>query len=46
LPWVFLVRPCFRLVGKLLPNCFLLLVMTPVFLLIPVLMKFALSFLF
>jgi hypothetical protein len=30
LPWVFLVRPCFRpyfrLVGKLLPNSFLLLV--------------------
>jgi hypothetical protein len=26
LPWVFLVKPCFRLVGKLLPNSFLLLV--------------------
>jgi hypothetical protein len=26
LPWVFLVRPCFRLVGKLLPNSFLFLV--------------------
>jgi hypothetical protein len=26
LPWVFLVMPCFRLVGKLLPNSFLLLV--------------------
>jgi hypothetical protein len=26
LPWVFLVRPCFRLVAKLLPNSFLLLV--------------------
>jgi hypothetical protein len=26
LPWVFLVIPCFRLVAKLLPNSFLLLV--------------------
>jgi hypothetical protein len=26
LPWVFFVRPCFRLVAKLLPNSFLLLV--------------------
>jgi hypothetical protein len=23
LSWVFLVRPCFKLVAKLLPNCFL-----------------------
>jgi hypothetical protein len=26
LPWVFLVRPCFRLVTKLLPNSFWLVV--------------------
>jgi hypothetical protein len=38
LPWVFLVRPCFRLVTKLL--------FAPCEELTPVLMKFALSFLF
>jgi hypothetical protein len=51
LPWVFLVRPCFRLVGKLLLNPFLflvssLLLFVPCEELTPVLMKFALSFLF
>jgi hypothetical protein len=42
LPWVFLVKPCFRLVGKLLPKSFLFLDEE----LTLVLMKFVLRFLF